>query len=61
MTAFQPAVPGPTKDVVVAYVTVTAIGPSRSATPLTISSVNLTNADGKDISALVTSGSVSVN
>lgn len=60
ITAFKPAIPGPAGDVVIAYVTVTAIGTSKSVSPLTVSSVSLTNADGKNIPAIIASGSISI-
>ncbi|MBI4333298.1 MAG: hypothetical protein HY673_18695 [Chloroflexi bacterium] len=58
--AYQTDVPGPTGDIIVAYLAVTAIGGSGSSTPLDLTINTLGNSDGGDIPATDVDGSVIV-
>lgn len=57
----QVAIPGPTGDILVAYLTVKAVGPSGSSTPLDISVTSLIEArNGDDIPAVDQDGAVTI-
>ncbi|MBI2934768.1 MAG: S8 family serine peptidase, partial [Chloroflexi bacterium] len=58
--AYQSDMPGPTGDVVVAYLKVTAVGGSGSSTPLDISITTLSNSDGGAIPAADVDGTVTI-
>ncbi len=58
--AFRSTMPGPTGNVIVAYLAVTAVGGSGSSTPLNISITTLGNSNGGDIPATTTDGTVTI-
>ncbi|MBI4332117.1 MAG: S8 family serine peptidase [Chloroflexi bacterium] len=59
-TAYQPDIPGPMGDVIVAYLAVTAVGGSGTSTPLDLTINTLSNSDGVAIPATDVDGMVTV-